>query len=83
MYMYKCNNYCMPGNIRSEIFSRKAYLGVFVNLNFHELPQFYRPLPILVALPNHVYTQCAKMTQEFICESCMSISTKTSGFLIR
>ena len=40
--------YRMPGNIRNGIFSRKAYFGVFTNLNFHELLQFYRPLPILV-----------------------------------
>ena len=69
----KCH---MPGNIRSEIFSRKAYFGAFANLNFHELPQFYRTLSILVnrALPNHVYhlfIQRAKITQEFVCESCM------------
>ena len=38
----------MPGNIHSGIFSWKVYFGVFTNLNFHELPQFYRPLPILV-----------------------------------
>ena len=38
----------MPGNICDGIFSRKAYFGDFTNLNFHELPQFYRPLPILV-----------------------------------
>ena len=38
----------MPGNIRGGIYSRKAYFEVFANLNFHELPQFYHPLPILV-----------------------------------
>ena len=38
----------MPGNIRGGIFLQKAYFGVFTNLSFNELPQFYRPLLILV-----------------------------------
>ena len=66
----------MPGNICGGIFSRKAYFGVFANLNFRELPQFYRPLPILVDRSPTVYnlfTQCAEMTQEFVCESCMRV----------
>ena len=46
----------MPGNICGGIFSQKAYFGVFVNLNLHELPQFYHLFPILVALNNCCWT---------------------------
>ena len=38
----------MPGNIHGGIFLWMAYFGIFAYLNFHELPQFYCPLPSLV-----------------------------------
>ena len=40
--------YRISGNIHGGIFLQKAYFGVFVNLNFHKVPQFYYPLPILL-----------------------------------
>ena len=43
----------MPGNICGGICSQQVYFG-FANLNFHELPQFSRPLPILVPCVPHV-----------------------------
>ena len=55
----------MPGNIRGGIFLRKAYFEVFANLNFHELPQFYCPLLILVD------RSPAERTTLFVFESCV------------